>query len=521
MSNWTVALRCASACLLMQWATSTTARAEDFASWETPRLYNFATSKLKDGRGLLKAIEALEIASKRDPKSLDTQIALGCAYSSRYASVAMARKQSQRYPNESAYYESRKKKWDEAHAATDQPGSQRPPPIKPPAPSTPDDDALFTLQDDQAIVCLRKLGNSAQNAFSEAVHLAEDVGKSTGSDTAKVKDRDALERTNLARGWGLLLIKRFGKDIVQDTPPDPKSKSVQEILYIPDDDIIASFRRLTEIHPDEAVGWYSLAVALAPKCLSLEEGFGGIAYGQTFEKSDRLKSARDAITHSLSLKPNDFQALYTAGLLYRPTDIEAAIRFLERAADRSGDNAVLRYQVADLLFEQAETAKDQKRSRVESSAWEAVERGNKARRYSSVRLKFPAPPFLHRAWESAAPYGLRDDYVVRQVGVYLNEIAKAADAAGDDATLLKSATAQIAMSLKVLEASQGEDLDYRDTTARTVYGARRALAVTFIVGPYVEVRNANKYRADARKERFLVKNAALAQQMREWEQNAD
>src|SRR6266496_1242549 len=88
----------------------------EYKTWTPAQLRDYGTDHLKRGRSYDAAINALRAAAEREPENLDDQLALGHAYTARFASVAFARYKVERREQERREYDRRALAWERTHA---------------------------------------------------------------------------------------------------------------------------------------------------------------------------------------------------------------------------------------------------------------------------------------------------------------------------------------------------------------------------------------------------------------------
>lgn len=148
----------------------------NYEQWDTDKLHQYGNDLLRRGRTFERAIDALSIAARREPKNLEYQLALGCACASRFASVAYALHQSAEFSKAQEVSRKRRAKWEEAQSDPSRGDTKASPPPKPPTPPiTPDDRRRFEMSKEDARLLLLRLGQKSAAAFEAAQRLAEDA----------------------------------------------------------------------------------------------------------------------------------------------------------------------------------------------------------------------------------------------------------------------------------------------------------------------------------------------------------
>jgi tetratricopeptide (TPR) repeat protein len=446
--------------------------AAELESWKTASLNQYGRDLLKRGRNFERAIEALEMACGREPDNADFQLALGCAFASRLASVSFALRRAESYQYEARSYERLKTEWDNAQQDRNSPEFGKPAPPVPARPTTPDDDRPFGLNKDATAPILLQLGRSSVAAFDEARRLAS---------TATSEKRCEVEFT---RGWGLYLIRRFGKGVDEDRPkgtdkPGVVTQPAGAHLYLDKEDISDCFRRCTHEDPKNSDYWQSLGLSLVPKITDAagEGAYSLFAQGAAMHKSSDMEEAVRAFRRALALKPGDFDLLYQAAHVSAGSNMEEAIGYLERAIQRVGTNAVPWYLLAELRYLRADRDTDEAVT-LREKALSAVEAGSRAPRYAAVPLTIPVPAMLKPAWEYSRLYGLGEDaFTATMVGHQIQDVVKQQSGSGEVAAAVKSIEALMAMGWKILEHCDGSDVDRQDPRMRTLLKSRLTMEV--------------------------------------------
>lgn len=358
-------------------------RTGDYAGWDAAHLYERGALLLKRGRQFEEAVTVLGLAAEREPVNAEYRSALGCALAARFASVAVALRQQEGWQQATENYEFLKGEWDKAQKDPAHVAFGAPAPTPPAPPATPDDARRFTQSRDEALRELIRLGRSSVATFDEARRLSE---------SAPPAKRAVAE---YARGWGLFLLRRFGKDVVSERPTAaPPGKTAEsgntraqdtKSVFVSQDDVIACFRRAAEDAPENPDNWHALALARVPNYLSPENGayfryFGGEAL---HDKAD-TEQAVAAFDKALALKPKRFDLLYQRAVTVAPLDPAEGADGLEKAARRLGINAVLWYLTAHWRFRLAEKQNGDTAEANRTKALAAIGRGNSAPQYAST-----------------------------------------------------------------------------------------------------------------------------------------
>jgi hypothetical protein len=466
---------------------------------EAKRFYQSGLDLLRAGNNLNKAIERLETAVRREPGNADYRSALACAYASRFASVAVAAKQSEAFENLSSGHRFLMKEWTEGQKDPTNRLFGLPEPVAPPSPATLDDGQVFTLDGPATRKELLRLGHRAVDGFDRARELAGDRPKA---------DRARLE---YARGWGLFSLRHFGEGWVMDVRPagqENANRTETGPLAIPPADVVDSFRRCISMDsdgPDLVDYEYSLALAHAPKLLSWYAGLAG-AREELSHSSEEIKAAGAVLEKILARKPEHRDAVYAAGLLFLETEPKKGAEYLEKTAHMRSGNAVAWYQAAEARFRQAEDEDKEEAARTTRLALKITERGNRAPRYHANRVGIPVPKLLRKAWEAVEAYGLPDGYLAANFGARLMVTARdaAKRAALDDAAA--AYRLECGFGAKVLSALDSTDLDVRLPRTRHIPQLRRQFgALHFMVG-YQGLEEIHRQQPDPTLAQFLALN---------------
>ncbi len=489
-------------------ASSVRAQVPDYESWDTEKLYQQGSDLLRRGRSLNSAISALSIAARREPENLDIQLALGCAYASRFASVSQALSLSDGYDAEQKNYERRRAKWEEAQQDPARPEAGSLSPQPPLAPSTPDDARRFELPREEALRLLTKLGRQSVATFDAAHKLAA---------SASTEQRCEAEYT---RGWALFLLRYLGvaQGVVQDRPANTATSvgnTVAEAgggevgLSLGKEDVLSCFRDCAKVSPQNPVYWHSLGIALVPKYLDAAENGGYESYmkGQALHDKQDMDEATAAFEHALSLKPSDFDLLFQMATIISPVHPLEASTYLEKAAQRRATNAVLWYLLAEQRLREGEKQGASTKA-LQEKAVNAVQKGNIAPLYSTVPFVLPLPVQLKKAWGYREAHGLGDDSVLlltlseRLFACLSKEIEQ-----GDDDAVFQGVPAMMGMGVKAVGSVNREtiasDLDRQDSRTRITLIRRVQMGLFCCLRANDLVKKSQKLRPDERKARML------------------
>ncbi len=483
---------------------------DDFDTWTTDALYGHGISLLKRGVRLNEAIYVLKLSAGRDYTNHEYQLALGCAYASRFASVACALRNLDTFAREKERYERRQKQWADAQEDPANASYRTAAPQAPTAPTTPDDGKLFTTDRRATQLLLFGLGQKSIAAFMEAHKLTE---------IAAPKDRASTE---FVRGWGLFLLRRFGIDLVQPPPysalrtATAEAAKEQSALAITDEDVRDCFRICTELEPKSAGNWHSLALASIPKSIFGAENELQRKYVEGLAISSQKEdlSAIAALKKAIALKPRDFNLLYLLHLSAYAVDPALALQSLERATLRMPNNAALWYCLADRRLKRANVLNQTDGLAQSQQAIDDAQSGNSASQYWAVSLYLPAPAMLRRAWAFIPTYGLAEDHVILQETVFgLGAFVAERDAQADDATVMRAIPVLMAMGLKLLDGMEAADLDPAHPRSQTIRWGRAFTGIMCCYHAYELMRDSQKTRPDERKAAYLTAQKDLIRRL--------
>ena len=143
----------------------------EYETWDADRLFQFGTYLLRSGRNFPRSIQVLEIAAKKQTNHVDYQLALGCAYASRFASVAEAARQAENIAFNEKNYPKRREAWEAGQKDPQSPLYEKPAPAVPQARVTPDDARPFALSPKKTRAELIRLAQKSVAAFDAANKL--------------------------------------------------------------------------------------------------------------------------------------------------------------------------------------------------------------------------------------------------------------------------------------------------------------------------------------------------------------
>lgn len=500
-------------------ASSSPAQATNFMGTTTESLLESGTALLKSGRNLNRAIELLSAAASREPHNLDVQTALGCAYASRFASIAEAVRLAEAFQRDQRVYEKLRSVWESAQTDPSRAEYGAPEPVAPSLPTTPDDGRVFALSESESRQVLKDLGCRSVAAFDTAHRIVEN---DTGN--ASAARRDSAEYT---RGWGLFLIRRFGKDLVEERPIGTReTTSVKDHLYISKSDVADCFRHYVQNNPASADGWHALAVALVPNYVQVVDGEGYLKYlnGGEVQKPEEVAAALDALQHALDARPDDFDLLYQLAMISFSTRPEEATHALEQATHRRRNEATLWYLLAEQRFQMAKKIKEGAKGgsgangvtedQMQGDAIASVIAGNRAANYRAISFNLPVPSELRRPWDYFKPYGYGDDTrVLSALFRYVGDYTSRQITLHAENETMAGVQALMDMGTKAVKAASAGDLDVRDPRMRLAIRNRIFYGTLACERAYDLVKQAQSIQPNERKERYINDCASLMDYM--------
>ena len=501
-------------------ASNAGAGQSEYETWDADRLFQFGTYLLRSGRNFPRSIQVLEIAAKKQPNNADYHLALGCAYASRFASVAEAARQIKN----AAYYEETypaiRAEWEKNQQNQKSPDYERPAPAPPRPHITPDDARPFTLSPDETRAEMVRLAQKSVAAFDAANKLIPTL---PGEKQAEA---------NYLRGWGLWTLRRDGVEqgVISDTSPkeslvknEPSPASVAAVVVSPGD-VTDCFQNSTKYDAKDGKYWQSLGFSFVPDYLdgktTSTRSTLDFWQGVSPYKKAVIEQSVHAFEQALSAKPHDFDVLYSLALVTAQSMPEVSLSYLEKAAQRQNNNAALWYLFADIQFRQGLVKEGVVSDAATKKAIVSIERGNTSASYQANRLNLPLPFWLRPAWSYREVKGFGDERrLFSSLDSYLRAYMKKEDASDHKEAFLRAAAARMGISLKAINSvadssvSQANlyDLWQKDnaTAVRVLWGIINGYAA------YDEVQYSQKARPDAQKALFLERNTRNLQYIKD------
>jgi len=322
--------------------------------WTAKTHHDYARRSLLRGRSFARAALHLQEAARLSPQNPEHRLALGCAYTSRAASLAYAHAMDRQRVQDIKDYPADLSEWEEAREKAEAEGRGADAvwmrPAEPPAEPYPtkDDGRLYRLSDETFRVEWARMRAAALAAWAEA-------GRLSGTPEQRA-------RAEHVRGWGLWTLHTYGTaaeeepfgrgeggDEDNEAPAEePKARAARETA---EKAVIAAFEKAVALAPENAVYWESLGEALrrfAPTGATTEEG------------GKPRRDWREAHRTALRLRPKNAPLWYLLGLEEGPTSDELdpkaaakrekALGFFERAAGADPANPAPLYLIASVRF---------------------------------------------------------------------------------------------------------------------------------------------------------------------------
>jgi len=386
--------------------------------------YDLAVAKLRRGRNFERAILELREAVKQEPDNRAYQIAFGCALASRAAALGNAASHLSEFAMDQAKFKMRLGVWETVQKDRSSPLYRKP---LPPVLRTKDDNKQFTLTADEATKQFAPLALAAVAAWDRAASLAK-----TDAERAEAQ---------WYRGWGLFLLRGFGKPVGVDKIKDFPAFS----------DVAKAFEAATEAAPNDARYWQSLGDSFldydcdpkttVPNVPNKKEHLqSGLKAGlDAYQRAVRLDKRNTLLWYRLYELWRQDTLMRADGLFHSQEDAQQSESALRQAARLDAGNAFPVYRLAGLrlrettynLFQEelgkvvdANTPlppREQTTARVlaaltdkeRAKAREAInmiEQGNRAPRYTLPIYRPAVPPLLAAAWNFRRHTWLRETW---------------------------------------------------------------------------------------------------------------
>lgn len=468
------------------------ALAQTEASQPSPEMlrYQRATDGLSKGRNLKKVIADCSLLVKQHPDSAQYHALLGCAYASRFASLSCGMADANLSYVADKTYQRRLDIWQQMQGNPAMPLFGIPKPAAPSAPETPDDKQPYDTsgrivpKDAKPREVTKAMVTPAEKETQILAGLAQNALRSFTQARQLSSSLPLERRTQIAShcGWGLLLLYRYGKDLVpfapaSQTEKQDKSEKPQdpnELLVLRQEEIIACFEECTQFEPKKAEHWQGLAFAYVPDYLR-----------NVFHSSEVEKIAKSAVNQvgkalpylrrALKLKRDKELILYQIALVSTLERPKEAAECLQKLADGDKQAAAYSYQSAVAEVKQMETLKGDDAMQQLSKAITAVQAGNRATSWQNIPIVLPISRWVAGAWAYRPLYGIgHDSYWAGELSGWLNGVAREKLDEQPDEMLMTLGTALMDFGLNSLKHYRGDDLD-ADATQNQVPLYYRAL----------------------------------------------
>ncbi len=382
--------------------------------------YDLAVAKLRRRRNFERAILELREAVKQEPENRTYQIALGCAFAGRAASLGNAASYVNMFARDQGKFKQRLAAWETAQKDRSSSLYRKPRPL-PPVLRTKDDKKPFTLTSDEAAKRFTPLALAAVAAWDKSLTLA--------------KTDDERAEAQWYRGWGIRLLHGFGKwfgvNKIKDVPVLAQATK--------------AFETANELAPNDARYWQSLGDDVLD--YDCDRG-AALSAGAP----DPIKHALDAYRQAATRDKRNVLLWYRLYELQRFDNAAASAdpliglqnreqseNALRQAVRWDAGNAFPLYRLAGLrlyetpysLFDQAirgaikddapEPPREQTTTRVLAALTEKervaareairlIEQGNRAPRFTLPFYQPAVPPLLSAAWNFRRHIWLRETW---------------------------------------------------------------------------------------------------------------
>lgn len=424
--------------------------------------YDIACSYLAKGRKLENAISTLTKLVEQQPDNCDYQLALGCALTSRLASISCVEENMKIAVGAKKMFERRVKIWEQMQGDPTMPLHGTPKPTPPVFTVTPDDQRNYDPAKEGAAKRTRYLVDTAVQSFHRAYRLSR---------AFPIARRTQIDYTF---GWGMLLVYRFAgdnlrfKDILPayrvDNPKSEEQKQLDEKTIF-HDEVIGAFQECVDAKVPinrnlKANYLQSMAFAEAPDFLNevssqedlkklTESNVNRIAVAITHLKQAQIEnSGGENLPYQLALF-----------CMYREPD--TAINALKQIASTE-NNGVAYYLLAVALASNIGQQTGPNVLSLKKEIFDVVDAGNHAADYHNHTLALPLPRLLAPAWNYRSFFGLgADTQCLKQLFSFLSPASPEIDAVADD-ILFRQNVLLMELGLNALKHYQGNDLPIDD-----------------------------------------------------------
>ena len=438
--------------------------------------YRLGITALRRGLRFENAAKNLEQAVKLSPERAEYQLALGCAYASRAASLASAAEQIPTYQSFHQEYPARLKAWQDAQKNPKSSDYNTPTPFERIL-KTPDDEQPFTLSADEAAQAVKTLAAQAVAAFDKGVVLCDKSNTETRADAQNI------------RAWGIALLRKY--KLVRD----------QTLPSLAHQQILDAWTNCIALVPDNASYWQARGAARFPLFMR-DDNTDTSAHAEP--KADEYAEGISDFQHALSLRPKNFDVLYQLSLVMASRDEAASLEYLKKAVALKPSNAVLGYYLGERLLIQAKKTTDvSAKKALQTAALGVVEQAATARQMVAEKVVLPVPENLQAAWNFNEAYANNQDYrVVLRVVVEVKDIVEDS----------KDTEAQMAWVRCMLRVGLSETDNYQAARAEgsTASEAKSAQYLRYTIGASAYGLGValadlikNRFKGDATFARFL------------------
>ena len=346
--------------------------------------YAAAVHLLQAGRNYAKAIAALERCVQANPQNAGYNVALGCAYAARFASVCVALQNVPKLSGQYQRYLNAKKHWDKAQTDPANPDYGVAPPEVPQAPITPDDAAPLAL-----VHKTMPLGDTEEYTDTIAApHVLSEMRalmqKSAASFDAAHRLAQSLPSEMQAaveyeRGSGLFLLWLCGQ------------KSRVAVPFAPET-IAEAFFVCTAKKPDNPDHWHALGLGLVPTYAANREA----SQNPALYSAAVRRASLAAFDRALALNPDPNLRLQSVFVLNQTLSYPDHILRLEQAGLKR--SAVWWQIIALTHFAHAAQEKDTLASTAWRKGFAALGKAGRTANFDVPPFALPAPKILRAAW---------------------------------------------------------------------------------------------------------------------------
>lgn len=462
-------------------------------------LYREGELLLRRGRKFERAAGLFAQAAEKEPKNPAHQLAMGCAYTNRVASLAHAAVFTRMKAIELREYQSDLLEWQEAQkvSSSELYGKARPKPPLNRSYQIKDDGIPYRLTLEQLTARLSELCGKAKAAFDRGVLLA--------------KTPEEQAETEYVRGWGMLILRQYvgyaggewdtaGLRLTPKFPVpfkddgtlvNPEEKYLDIKNVPPHKDVDAAFEKATDLSPGTAIYWESRA-----------------------EAESIVHTHMEYVRKALEIAPKNVPLWYRLFEWEMHWDKESpefevhrkiALQCLDNAARYDSANAYPRYLRAHLLYEDSgineamlgttgltleskdaakvpAAFKEAKTRSIFQNALRMVEAGNALPRFETPRYYPPVPRLLLPGWryENGANRRGLNSAQLRELSRRLSVHAYlAAQEQTNSAEAISAARAVKGVGEKLMSVTPIRPYELGDSTLLTVLTGKAITAISY------------------------------------------